>query len=140
MSITTASRPSKINIPRMVLWLASLVVAVVGYFLMTTSNSKEAALYVSGKADYPKLFAAQSGSTIGGLLIAAGVIGALLALTSMAITRHMASPIAGDARAADFAPADFDEADFDEADAEPAPVVPAAEPAPVAPDAGPAAR
>ncbi|RPE75138.1 MULTISPECIES: hypothetical protein [unclassified Frondihabitans] len=86
MSLSSSSRFARINIPRMVLWLVSLVVAAGGYLLMTQSNAKEAAVYASGTADYPKLFAAQSGSTVGGLLIAAGVIGALLALTSMSIT------------------------------------------------------
>jgi hypothetical protein len=76
----------------MILWLASLVTAVVGFILVLTSNANEAAIYVAGKADYPKLFAAQSGSTIGGYLIAAGVLGALLALTSMAITRRPSLP------------------------------------------------
>lgn len=69
----------------MVLWLASIVVAGGGLLLMTTSNAREAAIYTAGKADYPKLFAAQSGSTIGGLLVAVGVLGALLALMSLTL-------------------------------------------------------
>ncbi|AMM22119.1 hypothetical protein AX769_20670 [Frondihabitans sp. PAMC 28766] len=99
----------------MILWLASIVVAVVGYLLMITFNSKEAAIYVSGKADYPKLFAYTSGSTIGGLLIAVGVLGALLALVSMAITWRPAAPVV----AADPASAGLDvdrDADDDDSD------------------------
>ena len=91
MPSSPSRRLSTVNIPRMALWLASIVVAVCGWFLMTTSNSNEAAIYTAGKADYPKLFAAQSGSTIGGLLIAVGVLGALLALTSLAVTRRSTS-------------------------------------------------
>jgi len=86
MSSSSTNHRSNINLPRMILWLASIVVAVAGYVLLTTSNSREAAIYVAGKADYPKLFAAQSGSTIGGLLVAVGVLGALLALLSLAVT------------------------------------------------------
>lgn len=86
MSSSSSPLLSRINVPRIVLWLASIVVAVLGYVLMAASNANESAIYTAGKADYPKLFAAQSGSTIGGLLIAVGVLGALLALASMAIT------------------------------------------------------
>lgn len=88
MSSNSSSALSKINIPLIVLWLASVVVAVLGYFWMTSSNSDQAALYTSGAADYDKLFVAQSGSTVGGLLIAVGVLGVLLALAAQAATRH----------------------------------------------------
>jgi phosphotransferase system glucose/maltose/N-acetylglucosamine-specific IIC component len=94
MSRTTSSARAKVNVPLIVLWLASVVVAVVGYLLMTSSNSQQAALYTSGAADYPKLFAAQSGSTIGGLLIAVGVLGVLLALAAQVIaSKRVAAPV-----------------------------------------------
>jgi phosphotransferase system glucose/maltose/N-acetylglucosamine-specific IIC component len=91
MSSSSSSRPSRINLPLLLLWIASIVVGVIGYFLMTSSNAKEAAVYTAGKADYPKLFADQSGSTIGGLLLAVGVLGLLLALASHAIARAAAA-------------------------------------------------
>lgn len=91
MSSSSSRRLSRINIPRIVLWLASVVVGVLGYLLMTTSNNTEATIYTAGTADYPALFAAQSGSTVGGMLIVIGVLGLLLALTSMAITRRPAA-------------------------------------------------
>jgi hypothetical protein len=88
MTSSSFSTSSRINLPRMILWLASIVVAVAGFLLMLASNTNEAAIYTAGKADYPKLFAAQSGSTVGGYLIAVGVLGALLALASMTLTRR----------------------------------------------------
>ncbi|ROQ38712.1 hypothetical protein EDF46_2353 [Frondihabitans sp. PhB188] len=112
MPSTPAPRLSRINLPRMILWLASLVVAVGGYLLMTISNTREAAIYTAGTADYPKLFATQSGSTIGGLLIAVGVLGALLALTSMALTWK--PRVATEAEAAPEAELDAAEAELDD--------------------------
>jgi preprotein translocase subunit SecG len=94
MSRTSSSALAKVNVPLIVLWLASVVVAVVGYVLMTSSNSNQAALYTSGAADYAKLFAAQSGSTVGGLLIAVGVLGVLLALAAqVAASTRVAAPV-----------------------------------------------
>ncbi|WP_022883664.1 hypothetical protein [Glaciibacter superstes] len=90
MSSNASSPLAKINIPLIVLWLASVIVAVLGYLWMTSSNSGQAALYTSGAADYDKLFVAQSGSTVGGLLIAVGVLGVLLALAAQAASRKQA--------------------------------------------------
>lgn len=97
MSSTPAPRLSRFNLPRLVLWLASLVVAVGGYVLMIHSNAREAAVYASGTADYPTLISSQSMSTLGGLLVAVGVLGALLALVSLALTRRAAPPVAATA-------------------------------------------
>lgn len=87
MSRTSASPLAKLNVPLILLWLASIIVAVAGYVLMTSSNANQAQLYTSQTGDYAKLFAAQSGSTIGGLLIGVGVLGVLLALAAQAIAR-----------------------------------------------------
>ncbi|RNE66805.1 hypothetical protein [Cryobacterium tepidiphilum] len=87
MSRSNSGPLAKLNVPLLVLWLASVVVAVAGYLLMTSSNANQAALYTSQTGDYAKLFAAQSGSTVGGLLIAVGVLGVLLALAAQASTR-----------------------------------------------------
>lgn len=92
MSSNVSSPLAKINIPLILLWLASVIVAVLGYLWMTSSNSDQAALYTSGAADYEKLFVAQSGSTVGGLLIAVGVLGVLLALAAQASSRKTVTP------------------------------------------------
>lgn len=115
----------------MILWLASLVVVVGGYFLMTISNSHEAAVYSSGTADYPKLFAAQSGSTIGGLLIAVGALGALLALASMAVTWRPA--VAREVAASDSTVLDADDFDDEELSDAPAASGVASDPTSAAP-------
>lgn len=87
MSRTSASPLAKLNVPLILLWLASVIVAVAGYVLMTSSNANQAQLYTSQTGDYAKLFAAQSGSTIGGLLLAVGVLGVLLALAAQVTAR-----------------------------------------------------
>jgi len=103
----TSSRPrAKVNLPLIALWVASVAAAVIGYLLMTMSNTNQAALYTSQTGDYGKLFAAQSGSTVGGLLIAVGVLGVLLALASQVIARtKVATP---EAVVADSSPTDID--------------------------------
>ncbi|MFT2816841.1 hypothetical protein [Leifsonia sp. A12D58] len=71
---------SKVNIPLIVLWIVSIVAVVGGYLLVISSNASQADLYAAGTADYPGLFAAQSGAAIGTAIIGAGVIGFLIAL------------------------------------------------------------
>lgn len=105
---------SKINLPLALLWLVSVVIAVLGYVLMASSNSEQAAIYTSGEADYAKLFAAQSAGTVGGLLIAVGVLGLLLALTAQAVTRHRgATPEVAALDIAVLDTTEFDKAEFD---------------------------
>lgn len=88
MSRTSSGKVSKLNLPLIALWVASVAIAVAGSLLVTTSNAKQAALYTAQNGDYAQLFAAQSGSTLGGLLIAVGVLGVLLALAAQVITRQ----------------------------------------------------
>lgn len=90
MSRTSSRTRAKLNLPLLALWVASVVVAVLGYVLMTSSNARQAALYTSQKGDYAQLFSAQSGSTVGGLLIAVGVLGVLLALAAQTVARKKA--------------------------------------------------
>lgn len=87
MSSFSSNRLSHINIPLTALWLASVISVALGYFLMSSSNSDQAALYSAQSANYGKLLKAQSGSTLGGLLIAVGVLGLLLALAALTVTR-----------------------------------------------------
>ena len=75
-----ASVATKINLPLVVLWVVSIVAVVGGYLLVITSNASQADLYTAGTADYPALFASQSGASIGTTIIGAGVVGILLAL------------------------------------------------------------
>ncbi|NYJ18472.1 hypothetical protein [Glaciibacter psychrotolerans] len=71
---------TKVNLPLIALWIVSIVAVVGGYLLVTSSNSNQSAIYTAGKADYPGLFAAQSGAAIGTAIIGAGVLGFLIAL------------------------------------------------------------
>jgi hypothetical protein len=96
MSSNSPRLLSRINLPRLVLWVASVVIGLVGYYLIASSNAKQTAVYTSGKADYAKLFAAQSGATVGGLLIAVGVLGLLLALVTLALAPRPVAIVAVD--------------------------------------------
>jgi|GEM_PF-4289515 hypothetical protein len=86
---SNTSRPiSRINFPLAVLWLGSVGIASLGYLLMSSGNADQVLVYTAVEADYVKLFAAQSATTVGGMLIAVGVLGVLLALTAQVITRR----------------------------------------------------
>lgn len=86
MSPKTPGAPTKTNYSLAILWLASVVVGLVGYVLMTSSNSGQAELYTTQKADYAHLFTLQSGSSLGATLIGLGVLGLLIALATHAVS------------------------------------------------------
>jgi len=78
---------AKINVPLALLWLGGFIVTAVGYLVLTSSNAAQAEFYTSGSQDYATYFSAQSGSTLGSVLIGAGILGLLLALTAHVIAR-----------------------------------------------------
>ncbi|WP_168197031.1 hypothetical protein [Agromyces laixinhei] len=75
---TTAS--SKVNVPLILLWVAAVALIGGGYWLLSTSTATQVALYAEGAQDVEGLLTAQSTTTIAGLLIAAGALGAVIAL------------------------------------------------------------
>ena len=108
-----ASASTKVNIPLIALWIVSIVAVVGGYLLVISSNASQADLYTAGTADYPGLFAAQSGAAIGTAIIGAGVLGFLIALALHAhffAVKHAAVALVADVIT------DADD-DFDEIDA-----------------------
>lgn len=124
-SAAPSPRLARFNLPLAILWLASAVAIAGGYLLMSKGNSDQAAVYTSGQADYAALFSAQSNATVGGLLIGAGVVGALLGGAVLALRKPVVVP--APALAAFPAPAEEDlvdddpfddEADLDEAAAQ----------------------
>lgn len=108
MSSTAAPRAT--NFPVILLWVASLAAAAVGYLIMTNSINAQAELYAAGSQDVHAMLTGQSGATLGTTLIGVGVLGLLLALAVHAHNFALAQ-----AQAALMVD-DFDEfgADFDE--------------------------
>jgi hypothetical protein len=86
MSPKTSDARTKSNYSLAILWLASVVVGLVGYVLMTSSNSGQAELYTKQTGDYAKLFPLQSGSSLGATLIGIGVLGLLIAIATHAVS------------------------------------------------------
>jgi hypothetical protein len=81
MSSTAAPRATRAtNFPVILLWVASLAAAAVGYLIMTNSINAQAELYAAGSQDVQAMLAGQSGATLGTTLIGVGVLGLLLAL------------------------------------------------------------
>jgi hypothetical protein len=112
---SNTSRPiSRINFPLAVLWIGSVGVASFGYLLMSSGNADQVLVYTAAEADYIKLFSSQSASTVGGMLIAVGVLGVLLALTAQAITRRPSA----NAEAVVLDPTDIDSTEADSIDAD----------------------
>ncbi len=108
-----------VNIPLIGLWVAAAAVLGGGYWLLTASNSAQVDLYTAQSADTGAFLAAQSGTTIGGTLIAVGVLGVLIAILAQVVVRaaaHVAA--AGAARPVDSAGSgdsdDLDDDDFDD--------------------------
>lgn len=85
--MNSTSPLSRLNLPLLALWLASVVAAVAGWAMLRGGNAGQVELYTTQSGDYAVLFAAQSASTVGGLLIAVGVLGVLLALAVHAVAR-----------------------------------------------------
>ncbi|TFD34119.1 hypothetical protein [Cryobacterium cryoconiti] len=87
MANKTAGILTKLNLPLVALWVAGVIVTVVGWLVLSSSNGAQAEFYTSASQDYAGYFAAQSGSTLGSVLIGAGVLGMLLALASQVRVR-----------------------------------------------------
>lgn len=125
MSPKTPGAPTKTNYSLAILWLASVVVGLVGYVLMTSSNSGQAELYTKQSADYGHLFTLQSGSSLGATLIGIGVLGLLIALATHAVSHAIARSAARSAVVV--------EDDFTDTDVDTIVATPAASPAPAVP-------
>ncbi|TYL51189.1 hypothetical protein [Agromyces mariniharenae] len=104
-----------LNIPLIVLWVASIAVGAIGYWQLRAGNAGQADFYNTGGSDYLTYLDLQTQSTIGGMLLIAGIVGVLVALAVHARNRH-ASVVAREALAA-AAPVALVEVDeFDEYD------------------------
>ncbi len=87
MANKTAGIRTKLNLPLVALWLAGVIVTVLGWLVLSSSNTAQADFYTSASQDYAAYFTAQSGSTLGSVLIGAGVLGMILALASQVRVR-----------------------------------------------------
>lgn len=118
---TTNRRPA-LNLPLLGLWVAAVVVGGAGTWMVLSGNAGQADFYNQGGSDPAELLGLQSRATIGGLLIAAGVLGLLLALATHARTRAALTANQSSATPVD-ATSDVlgDVDDLDEEDAERAP-------------------
>ena len=150
---TTTPRRLTLNLPLLALWIAAVGVAAIGYWMVQRGNAAQAEFYTAGGTDPLELLSSQSTSTMGGLLLAAGVVGLLIALATHARARSAAILAANTVTdAATRAPSaseeldDLDDDRLDEVDAvdvetdaaddadtvEPQPAAPAAEGVPAA--------
>ena len=96
-----STTPRSLNLPLLGAWLASAVITVVGVVLLISSNAAQVAFYVEQTADPAPILTAQAGTTVGGLLIAVGLLGLVIALATQAIIgaadrRHADSVLAFD--------------------------------------------
>jgi len=87
---TTTTRRLALNLPLLALWIAAVGVAAIGYWLVQRGNAAQAEFYTAGGTDPLELLSGQSTTTMGGLLLAAGVVGLLLALATHARARSAA--------------------------------------------------
>lgn len=119
-----------LNIPLIVLWVASIAVGAIGLWQLRAGNAGQADFYNTGGSDYLTFLDLQTQSTIGGMMLIAGIVGVLIALAVHARNRA-AAIVAREAAATVTAVDEFDELDeFDDDDdtdvaAEPAREVPA---------------
>lgn len=118
MSQKSSGPLSKFNLALALLWLVDVVVTGAGYWILTTSNATQADFYTSQSADYVAYFSAQSGSNLGATLIGAGVIGFIITLAALVVTRATAKAAAA-ATAPETSLAgepyfDFDDSEFDD--------------------------
>jgi hypothetical protein len=111
LSNATTTRRLALNIPLIVLWVAAIAVAGLGYWLLQSGNAAQADFYNTQGSDYLQFLNLQTQSTIGGMLLAAGVIGVFIALATHARNRA-AAIVAANAAAID----DLDVRDLDEDD------------------------
>ncbi|GAA1515251.1 hypothetical protein BJ978_002322 [Agromyces terreus] len=143
----TAPKQSTLNLPAILLWVVAVAVTVAGALLLINGNAAQVDFYTTQGSDYATYLNNISMSTIGGLLLTAGIIGILVALATHA--RNRAAAIQAQTAAAEFEAVfgdldgdGFEELDLvvDEADVEipvdaPAPAAAAAAAAPEAPAA-----
>ncbi|WP_104165070.1 hypothetical protein [Cryobacterium sp. N22] len=110
-----SSRPlSKFNLVLALLWLVDVVVTVAGYLILTSSNATQAEFYTSQSADYGAYFTAQSGSGLGATLIGTGILGFIVTLAAMVVSRSIAkNAVAAAAVIGDEPDFGFDDTDFD---------------------------
>ena len=94
MANKTAGILTKLNLPLAALWLAVILVTLVGWLVLSSSNATQAEFYTSESQDYAGYFAAQSGSTLGSVLIGAGVLGMMLAIASQVRVRPAVRAVA----------------------------------------------
>ena len=87
---TTTPRRLALNLPLLALWIAAVGVAAIGYWMVQRGNAAQAEFYTAGGTDPLELLSGQSTTTMGGLLLAAGVVGLLLALATHARARSAA--------------------------------------------------
>jgi hypothetical protein len=88
--LPTTNRRPVLNLPLLGLWVAAVVVAGAGTWMVLSGNAGQADFYNQGGSDPAELIGLQSRTTIGGLLVAAGVLGLLLALATHARNRATA--------------------------------------------------
>ncbi|POH64414.1 hypothetical protein C3B61_13295 [Cryobacterium zongtaii] len=110
-----SSRPlSKFNLVLALLWLVDVVVTAAGYLILTSSNATQAEFYTSQSSDYVAYFSAQSGSGLGATLIGTGILGFIITLAAMVVSRSIAkNAVVAPAVIDDEPDFDFDETDFD---------------------------
>lgn len=99
-----------LNIPLIVLWVASIAVGAIGLWQLRAGNAGQADFYNTGGSDYLTFLDLQTQSTIGGMLLVAGIVGVLIALAVHARNRA-AAIVAREAAATVTAVDEFDELD-----------------------------
>lgn len=105
-----------LNIPLIVLWVASIAVGAIGLWQLRAGNAGQADFYNTGGSDYLTFLDLQTQSTIGGMLLVAGIVGVLIALAVHARNRA-AAIVAREAAATVTAVDELDELDeFDDDD------------------------
>ena len=96
------TRRLALNIPLIVLWVIAVAVAGLGYWLLQSGNAAQADFYNTQGSDYLQFLNLQTQSTLGGMLLTAGVVGVFIALATHARNRA-AAVIAANAAALDLA-------------------------------------
>jgi hypothetical protein len=96
------TRRLALNIPLIVLWVIAVAVAGLGYWLLQSGNAAQADFYNTQGSDYLQFLNLQTQSTLGGMLLTAGVIGVFIALATHGRNRA-AAVIAANAAALDLA-------------------------------------